>query len=327
MTEPAPVLFADTCGLLDPARAPLRPKSGGLPPAIVVTAAAERTPRALWVVIPERVAEEWENHFDQTKIEVARHIADTQKALDALRHACEALGIPSPAEVRLAESLLVDGLTSIAQRLYTIAIVLDADEAARSRAGTRASLNEAPARPGKSTSDCVIVEHCLGLAKALTFVGFRLPQVFVSSNTKDYCQNGRLHPDLQSGFEAAGLHYAANLAEARTPLRLTSEEVRPQVSEETLRVAAAQHSATEQMWSVIQASRVSSGTRYGDDVYELAQQVKDLDQRLQEGLASSTCNETQAKALLAEIGKLSFSLMERSHGQSTAVLRTQGWIS
>ncbi len=40
-STPVPVLMGDTCGLLDLARAPLRPKSGGLKPAIEVVDAPE----------------------------------------------------------------------------------------------------------------------------------------------------------------------------------------------------------------------------------------------------------------------------------------------
>jgi hypothetical protein len=218
LAAPAPVLMGDTCGLLDVARSPLRPKSGGLIPAAEVVDAAERQPKELHVVVPALVAEEWDRHYAATCKELRDHIDKTRTAVTALRAACEAFRIPPPDEISSGVELLKDVLPDLALRLFNSAIVLASDKACRREASVRSRLDEPPARPGGSAADCIIIEHCLGLATLLEVSGFALPRVFVSSNTKDYCERGSLRPKLVRDFKPVGLQFASNLAAARAKL-------------------------------------------------------------------------------------------------------------
>lgn len=218
VSQPAPVVMVDTCGLLDPARSPMRPKSGGLQPAIELAALAQVNPRQLWVVVPAKVVDEWGDNFAKTQSEMRSFIRSVQDGLEALKAASAALEIPEPPSVRLPEGILLGGLSAVAQRLFDAAIVLDVHEEARRRAGIRFSLEEPPARKGSPPNDCIIVEHCLELAVALKAVHYSPPCVFVSSNTNYYCQGRGLHPDLQRSFQDANLQFAPNLAAAKSIL-------------------------------------------------------------------------------------------------------------
>lgn len=215
LARPALVLLGDTCGLLDPARSPLRPKSGGLLPVLELLKAAERQPPDLWIVIPAKVTEEWQTHFDATVNELQRHIKQLREDLVAIKRASEAVGLLPPAELVSDADRLPAILAQLSQRLFDAAYVLVPDEECRQRAGVRVSLCEPPARQGKSPNDSIIFEHCLALSKTLQGDGFALPCVFASSNTNDYYAGRVLHPALADEFAANGLAFAPNLAAAR----------------------------------------------------------------------------------------------------------------
>jgi len=76
----------------------------------------------------------------------------------------------------------------------------------------RVSAKIAPAKSGQEAKDCEIIESYLALSNALQAAGFTQQRVFVSSNSKDYLENGQVHPDLDPVFRQAGLEYAAEIA-------------------------------------------------------------------------------------------------------------------
>ncbi|MFC5570806.1 PIN domain-containing protein [Lysobacter yangpyeongensis] len=85
------------------------------------------------------------------------------------------------------------------------------------RALSRVNQALAPARKGKeSMKDCVVLETYLEAVSRLRAAGLTSRIVLLSSNVKDYTdEGGRLRPELVSEFTALGMEYAQNFGAAR----------------------------------------------------------------------------------------------------------------
>jgi hypothetical protein len=216
LAQPAPVLFPDTCALLDVVRAPARQSGYLIPIATEFTALATATPRLLHIVICDTVTVEWYDHFDEALREVAAYVQQGRDLIASLREACAVTGLPY--RPRLAGALrdLPVRLGEIASHLFAAALVVEDDQECVSRAYRRQVLNLPPSRQGRGMKDCAILEHALGLGSQLEAAGFSQPRAFCSSNTNDFCETGRnLHSALRPEFLAAGLEYVPDLRVAK----------------------------------------------------------------------------------------------------------------
>ena len=91
------------------------------------------------------------------------------------------------------------------------------------RAFVRVNQARTLASKGKdSMKDCVVAEIYLDAARQLRAAGLHSAIVFVSSNTKDYCEQVGtvLRADLAQEFAVLGMEYAPNLAAAKHSLGL-----------------------------------------------------------------------------------------------------------
>lgn len=211
--EPAPVLFVDTCALLDVVRLPLRPRAPiagrNAAAAVRVVAALEARERALWAVVPPPVSEEYRRNAPGVVKELAARWTQLDDEYQGTHHVARALGVGAPAPPLFEANLgaFRRHLEGLPERVLGRAVHLEPDDGARLRAMTRAETAVAPSQRGKeSLADCVLTEHVLGLADEL---GGRAPRplVFLSSNTDDFYDDGRAlpRPPLNEQFGTRGI--------------------------------------------------------------------------------------------------------------------------
>jgi hypothetical protein len=212
--HPAPVVFLDSCVLLDIIRAPLRNAASSVQAASELLTGAQRVPPTVYAVIGCPTPTEWNDH-------VAEAVTDCTTAISSVNAVSEAwsvLGMGGIPLLPVAAMPLPDRLKDLSENLRNAAILLDKDPDALSRALDRLIAAKKPVRKGgQGAKDAVIVEHAIGLTMALRAAGFGQLSIFVSSNTNDFAisKTTALHPDLTSAFAApTNLHYAASIATA-----------------------------------------------------------------------------------------------------------------
>jgi len=212
--HPAPVLFLDTCALLDVIRAPNRNAALAVEAATELLAATQRTPPTVYLVVGCPTPKEWSEHVDDAVVDCEAAIA----CVGAVAQTWSFLGLAGIPGLPLHALLLSNRLKDLSQDLLDAAQLLDKEADALSRAIDRVIDSKLPARKGgKGAKDAVILEHALSLTNALRNAGFAQTCLFVSSNTHDFAVSGttKLHPSLQPDFNPpTDLQYAVSLTQA-----------------------------------------------------------------------------------------------------------------
>jgi hypothetical protein len=219
-----PILFPDTCILLDMIRAPLRPDDlpGCVEAAQELLQLVATPPIRCTLVVASLVPGEWLRHAGSIADELRSELTRIDKDAKGLHRSCGLMGInpafPIP-EYRLLP--LADRLLDHSRRLLDAAVRLEPDHDCIIRAYGRAISYTPPSLKGGEVKDSTILEECLEVSRRLQAAGFSPKRVFCTSNTRDYCERGspRLHPSLAVDFGPAGLEFAANLPWAVNEIR------------------------------------------------------------------------------------------------------------
>lgn len=215
--SPAPVLFLDSCVLLDVARAPLRNKPGEVRVAGRLLAAVRKTPKAVHLPIASPTPTEWNDHIDEAEADCATAV----RAYDAVASACGHLGLGGVAALPTPAADLPGRLRQLSADLLGAAGLIDHNAAALGRAADRIIAATPPAKPGgKGAKDSIILEHVVETTASLRQAGFAAACVFGSSNTKDFAVSAgtTLSPSLAPAFHPVQLQYAASLEHAEAIL-------------------------------------------------------------------------------------------------------------
>jgi hypothetical protein len=215
----APVVFLDTCVLLDVVRAPLRNAAGNVEAATEVLTGANRTPPTVYPVIACPTPTEWGDHID----EAAQDCENAVNSIGAVSASCTFVGLPALGPLPAGLATLPDRLKTLSKNLLDASILLDKDGEALSRAIDRIINALKPARKGgQGAKDAAILEHAVRLVDALLVGGFAGRRVFVSSNTGDFAtaKTTAIHPDIRSVFDPPrDIHYFVSLSAAVTWLK------------------------------------------------------------------------------------------------------------
>lgn len=215
----APVVFLDTCVLLDVVRAPLRNAAGNVEAATEVLTGANRTPPTVYPVIACPTPTEWGDHID----EAAQDCENAVNSIGAVSASCTFVGLPALGPLPAGLATLPDRLKTLSKNLLDASILLDKDGEALSRAIDRIINALKPARKGgQGAKDAAILEHAVSLVDALLVGGFAGRRVFVSSNTGDFAtaKTTAIHPDIRSVFDPPrDIHYFVSLSAAVTWLK------------------------------------------------------------------------------------------------------------
>jgi hypothetical protein len=210
---PAPILFIDTCSLLDIIRVPSHPnvKLSHLEGAKEAVKKAKSN--SIYLVITETVEMEYKDNLSKTCVELERYTtkfaATGEKIVNSIE--CVELSynfyISGIEEIRLAAEL-----EKIANNVIDSSLILEENQECIHSAHERTKHYQAPAQRGKSESkDCVIIEHFLELSKRLREEGLTNPLIFITNNSSDYGKAPNPKPPLNLEFGNLDIAYCNNL--------------------------------------------------------------------------------------------------------------------
>lgn len=89
---------------------------------------------------------------------------------------------------------LNDKLSDLSCQMLESGLLLKSEDRLKTRATDRAVSSTPPAKKGSAVKDCIIYEHCLDLFRRLRQEDFGKACIFLTSNTKDYCDGGKIYP-------------------------------------------------------------------------------------------------------------------------------------
>lgn len=208
----APVVFLDTCVLLDIVRAPLRNAAGNVEAAKELWTGATRNPPTVYLVIACPTPTEWGAHVD----EAVQESENAVNCVSAVSATCPFVGLPALGPLPPNLATLPDRLKALSKDLLDKSILLDKDNDALSRAMDRVINGLKPARKGgQGAKDAAILEHAVSLVDALLVGGFAGRRAFVSSNTVDFARANTtaVHPEIRPVFDPPrDIHYFVNLS-------------------------------------------------------------------------------------------------------------------
>lgn len=213
--EPVPVVFFDTCAILDVPRSLHRETSA---PTLVQHAlnalqALSATPPKLRLVICEQVSQEFKKNLAEVTNELQGRVAQISQAGNSLLSAADS--------ARLGSTLtsLEAKLTALTSQIFDSCLTIATDKACVSGAAARLASSTAPAKRGSSNmGDCLVIEHFLQFVRQLRADGFGQPCIFVSSNYKDYGKIANPKAPLDSEFAAVSIDYMPDISAALTQL-------------------------------------------------------------------------------------------------------------
>ncbi|MBY0514352.1 MAG: hypothetical protein K2P78_10625 [Gemmataceae bacterium] len=185
-SAPAPVIFIDTCSILDVARAPARDRASSVEAAEAVVRLAGTSPPGVYLLTADIVNAEWADHIQSAKDDTERAV-NTCSAVAAVHtfiRGGPAVSLP------LDLNLLSQELEARAKHLLTACQPVDRDFAAMNAALTRVVQKKKPSSKNQ-IKDCHILEHCLAVVRGLRQQGFTRPFFFVSSNVEDFFATAR----------------------------------------------------------------------------------------------------------------------------------------
>lgn len=218
LKEPAPILFPDTCSLVDIIRLPMRAKDAKfskkvLEPAAKILSSARHSPKKLWIVIAPPISTEWLEHSVNTKNELIRHFIKIDKDIDKIHFIAGNRSISLGIQNNYENCKVDEALFTLSEELLNSGLFLLQDPDCVISASNKTIKEIAPAKKGKSHKDSMIAEHIFLICDELNKNGFNEKMVFLTSNTEDFCELGskiKPRPPLDVEFSLRGLELTTN---------------------------------------------------------------------------------------------------------------------
>jgi hypothetical protein len=211
-----PVLVVDACAVLDLARAALPDRASARIYAhamkIVQETEASRCAIVQTSITPREIAD----HMAETLASVRKFSEQAEIFLNEINLMGSSLGFPKVPVAFLSSTPIITSVERFISRLLACSMTLPETDAALARAMRRANARRAPAANKRGEyKDCQVVEELIELAGGLRAGGLGPEIVLLSSNQSDFCEKGKLHPDLDSDFGPHQIRYAAHWDQAR----------------------------------------------------------------------------------------------------------------
>ena len=224
--HPAPVIFVDTCTLLDLFRRDDKERQPRVPVEEVEAAAdllqlADAGPGLVHLVVPELVPGEFIDHADRIAGVLESWVRSVDDSQEWLGRVAALVGLTPAAVVCLHDLGVHARLRTLADELLAAAVVLDRDPACLERTIARLVGKRRPSHK-KEVKDSMNLEQYLEVSRRLSGLSPPVARVFVSSNTNDFATaptSTDLHPELQADFSSASLEYFTSLRRAVRLLR------------------------------------------------------------------------------------------------------------
>ena len=212
VAENLPALFVDTCILLDLVRSIKRKAKDCAAQAKTLHSAATVAPKQCIIVVSHIVKHEWLAREQELLDEASRHLIELEEHSGHFHDACGVLGIaPGFGRSNYAGHNLAVSLHDLSRQLLDCGIVIDQDNECSGRAIKRVMDNIPPSQKGREAKDCTIIEEYLAVVRCLQDAGFQKKRVLCTSNTNDYCEGSKLHPELATEFAPINFRFTSNL--------------------------------------------------------------------------------------------------------------------
>lgn len=212
--NPKPIIFIDTCALLDIVRAPIRED---IPAENISTSIDLYNSKNIWLIASEIVTTEWNENVVEVERTTLNTIKNLHKNLLIFKNSVKNSPTPSKWNYNYEitsfdiEKVLKQVSSKLKGKLNTIKIDADCTH----KAGMRVIKGLAPSNKGKSEfKDCAIIEHYLELALRLKANSFKNKLIFVTSNKNDYGTPYDIKEPLKTEFSDNKIHYVNNFMEA-----------------------------------------------------------------------------------------------------------------
>jgi len=225
LAAPAPVLFPDTCALLDLMRDPTR--EGFFSPdqieaALRLLLRVEGRPGTLWLPIAHQVMIERGDDQAGVKGEAETNIRKFEDRVERVQGLLAAYGLETKAITpTLVASNYPDTASSIVDRYFLAGLHVRNPHGIEAKAYARIAANLAPSKRGQQAKDCIVIETYMRLAAQLRAGNFQGKIVFLTTNKNDYSQpmsRGTVHSELAAEFNAVKMTYAVDFRMAEHQL-------------------------------------------------------------------------------------------------------------
>jgi hypothetical protein len=221
VANPRPVLFLDTCALLDIVRAPLRNLTSTVRAGLELRTLAGAGTVQLFV--QDIVPREWTDNLPSARRDGESGILAFTATWDLAHEFAQ----PAPPLPALPPGTLIDELEELSKELLDAAEVVERDHHGMSLAIDRVAAKQKPSS-GKAVGqvkDSLILCHALQMSGLLTAGGYQRGRILVSSNKTDFAAAIAtvFHQEIVNDANAAGLRYAVSLEAAVADLKAAGE--------------------------------------------------------------------------------------------------------
>lgn len=217
-----PILFLDTCALLEVLRFAQRPRKN-LPQDIAsvqrIAALSVGPSPGVVLVASSLLSREWCENEQSVRNQVERHLNELHDMLQHVADCGTSLGVNVVAP-QVRQAGLVPALDALATVLRGAVQELVPTPSIESAAFRRELGGIGPAQKGKQClKDCIIAETLLDFAASTQAPG-RGPLVFLTYNSHDFAEGSKPHADLAADFSHHGVRLALNWSWAAHSLGL-----------------------------------------------------------------------------------------------------------
>lgn len=213
--KPAPVLFLDTCTILDVLRAPCRESIAveEISAAMTLIRMNGQPTPGVWLVTNETVHGEWTANLDTVKTELERESKKIERLRSRLVDAVDIVyGRAHEVGHRIEHLELSEHLENLSRRLLSVSQKVKIVDSHSLNAMNRVRKYMAPAGRGKQEAkDCEIFEAFLDVGRTLRSKGFANSISFVTANTDDYGKPTEPKNPLEAELLAINARYIGSL--------------------------------------------------------------------------------------------------------------------
>ncbi|WP_273305989.1 PIN domain-containing protein [Victivallis lenta] len=209
--NPAPVLFCDTCALLDVIRLPHRAKSGAVAEhtiSAVLSIYDKICEASIYFVISELIPKEFGNNCPAEAATLQNHMARLKQHIEIYEKISKKL---LPTDLISSSFTFYDiesELKVICDKILEKAIILDINDEIRYATFNRVSECLYPAARGKeSFNDCCIYETLLSMSREIKNCGITVSVGFITSNVNDFGATSAPKTNIQNDFRNLNINF------------------------------------------------------------------------------------------------------------------------
>ncbi|MBD2294995.1 hypothetical protein H6G06_16275 [Anabaena sphaerica FACHB-251] len=190
ISAPAPVLFLDTCTILDIIRSPFRDNisTNEISASLELINKSKLNNRSVWLVTNEIVYTEWKENIATVKIELTEEIKKAELKREKMVNSANIIFDFNHDFGQVIKTLnLPEHLKNLSKSLLDKCEKIAIDDSHYVEAMKRINKCDAPAQRGKdSAKDCQIFAAFLDIGKQLRNKNFHQNICFITTNYQDY---------------------------------------------------------------------------------------------------------------------------------------------